>query len=61
MATNGQDGFLTVRLENVPRERNKAADALANRGVDDWLAGPGAGWTPDPPRARLFGGEEPSS
>jgi ribonuclease H / adenosylcobalamin/alpha-ribazole phosphatase len=46
--------FPTIRLENVPRERNKAADRLANLGVDEWLLGEGADWTPDPPPARLF-------
>ncbi len=29
--------FERVRLEHVPRERNKEADRLANEGVDDWL------------------------
>ena len=32
-------GFRRVEFEHVPRERNAAADALANQGVDDWLAG----------------------
>jgi ribonuclease HI len=31
--------FEDVRLEHVPREENRAADRLANEGVDDWLAG----------------------
>ena len=31
-------GFPKVKLEHVPRERNKQADALANEGVDEWLA-----------------------
>ena len=31
--------FEEVRLEHVPREENRAADRLANEGVDDWLAG----------------------
>ncbi len=31
--------FDEVRLEHVPREENRAADRLANEGVDDWLAG----------------------
>jgi ribonuclease HI len=31
-------GFAKVKLEHVPRERNKQADALANEGVDEWLA-----------------------
>ena len=30
--------FDRVDLEHVPRERNSAADALANLGVDRWLA-----------------------
>ena len=30
--------FDRVDLEHVPRERNAAADALANLGVDRWLA-----------------------
>jgi ribonuclease HI len=40
----------SVDLEHVPREENADADALANQGVEEWLAGhawdrPG----PDPP------------
>jgi len=35
------EGFEEVRFEHVPRERNAAADRLANRGVDEWLAGEG--------------------
>jgi ribonuclease HI len=31
-------GFPKVKLEHVPRERNKQADTLANEGVDEWLA-----------------------
>jgi ribonuclease HI len=31
--------FRSVEFEHVPRDRNAAADALANQGVDDWLAG----------------------
>lgn len=30
-----------VDFEHVPREENADADALANEGVDAWLAGPG--------------------
>jgi ribonuclease HI len=30
-----------VAFEHVPRELNREADRLANRGVDEWLAGPG--------------------
>jgi ribonuclease HI len=32
-------GFRRIRFEHVPRERNAAADRLANEGVDGWLAG----------------------
>jgi ribonuclease HI len=31
--------FSRVEFEHVPRERNAHADRLANKGVDDWLAG----------------------
>ena len=41
--------FEEVGLEHVPRERNRAADAMANRGVDEWLAGPGHGYRPPGP------------
>ena len=34
-------GFHRVEYEHVPRAQNAAADALANKGVDDWLAGLG--------------------
>ena len=34
-------GFARIRYEHVPRERNTAADALANAGVDAWLAAGG--------------------
>ena len=47
-------GFSRVRYEHVPRERNKAADRLANRGVDGWLAGEGAGYEPPGPAPRLW-------
>jgi len=46
--------FDEVTLEHVPRERNTAADELANRGVDEWLAGPGADYEPEPPPPPLF-------
>ena len=52
--------FPSVRLEHVPREQNKHADRLANRGVDEWLAGEGAEWKADPPSATLFEADEPS-
>ena len=32
-------GFERVSFQHVPREENSAADALANLGVDRWLAG----------------------
>jgi ribonuclease HI len=31
--------FDRVEFEHVPRAQNAAADALANQGADDWLAG----------------------
>ena len=31
-------GFRRFRLQHVPRERNREADAAANEGVDAWLA-----------------------
>ena len=37
-------GFSRIRYEHVRRELNTAADALANAGVDAWLA---AGGVPD--------------
>ena len=49
-----QRGFRSVRFEHVPRARNAEADTLANRGVDDWLAGPGRGHTRPRPAPRLF-------
>jgi len=36
-------GFDAVAYEHVPRGLNKHADRLANRGVDEWLRGPGRG------------------
>jgi len=42
--------FVRVSYEHVPRELNKEADRLANRGVDEWLSGQGASWSP-PERA----------
>lgn len=32
-------GFERVSFQHVPRDENSAADALANLGVDRWLAG----------------------
>jgi ribonuclease HI len=49
--------FQSVSLEHVPREYNREADRLANRGVDEWLAGPGKGYVPAGPSPVLF---EPS-
>jgi probable phosphoglycerate mutase len=37
--------FATISYEHVPREANKEADRMANRGVDEWLAGEGASWS----------------
>ena len=50
--------FEQVRFEHVRRERNVEADALANRGVDEWLAGEGASWERSPPSPRLWEPEE---
>ena len=50
--------FEEVRFEHVRRERNVEADALANRGVEDWLAGEGATWERSPPSPRLWELEE---
>ncbi len=50
------DGFRRIRYEHVPRERNKEADRLANRGVDEWLANEGARWEPRG-APRLWGSE----
>jgi probable phosphoglycerate mutase len=47
-------GFRQVRFEHVRRERNVEADRLANRGVDEWLAGEGASWERPPPSPRLW-------
>jgi ribonuclease HI len=48
-------GFDSVGFEHVPRELNREADRLANRGVERWLAGPGPGYRPRGPDPRLFG------
>jgi ribonuclease H / adenosylcobalamin/alpha-ribazole phosphatase len=49
-------GFEKVRFEHVPRERNKVADRLANRGVDEWLRSRGgAPFEADEPSPDLFG------
>jgi ribonuclease H / adenosylcobalamin/alpha-ribazole phosphatase len=48
------EAFEEVQLEHVRRERNVEADALANRGVDEWLAGEGASWERSAPSPRLW-------
>jgi probable phosphoglycerate mutase len=52
-----QRQFRSVRYEHVRREHNKDADRLANRGVDEWLAGPGRDvrHPPNDPDPDLFG------
>ena len=50
--------FEEVLFEHVRRERNVEADALANRGVDEWLAGEGANWERSPPSPRPWEPEE---
>jgi ribonuclease HI len=42
--------FARVSYEHIPREQNMEADRLANQGVDEWLSGQGASWSP-PERA----------
>ena len=37
--------FSTIRYQHVLREMNGEADRMANRGVDEWLAGEGASWS----------------
>jgi len=46
--------FDGVAFEHVPRELNRDADRLANRGVDEWLAGPGARYRAPGPAPKLF-------
>jgi ribonuclease HI len=50
--------FEEVRFEHVRRERNVEADALANRGVDEWLVGEGASSERSPPSPRRWEPEE---
>jgi ribonuclease HI len=52
------EAFARVGFEHVPREQNADADRLANRGVDEWLAGEGASWERPPPSPRLWEAEE---
>jgi len=35
-ATRLMGGFSDITVAYVPREKNKGADALANKGIDDW-------------------------
>ena len=48
-------GFERVTWEHVPRERNRRADALANRAMDDQgrVGRPQQGAAPDPEQLRL--------
>jgi ribonuclease HI len=46
--------FVDVRFEHVPRELNRDADRLANRGVDEWLAGPGKDYVRTEASPELF-------
>ena len=43
-----------VAFEHVPRELNRDADRLANRGVDMWLSGEGLDWSAPGPSPELF-------
>jgi ribonuclease H / adenosylcobalamin/alpha-ribazole phosphatase len=45
-----------VAFQHVRRERNREADRLANRGVDAWLSGAGAGFSRPEPAPELFPG-----
>ncbi len=47
--------FEQVLFEHVPREFNRDADRLANRGVEQWLAGPGRDYHQPEPAPDLFG------
>jgi broad specificity phosphatase PhoE/ribonuclease HI len=46
------DGFAAVTFEWIPRERNKLADALANRAMDEAAGKPVADVVPHEPAAR---------
>lgn len=48
--------FEHARIEHIPREMNTDADRMANQGVDEWLAGEGAGYTAPGPDPQLFEG-----
>lgn len=43
-----------VAYEHVPREFNREADRMANRGVDEWVAGEGSGYRQPGPPPELF-------
>lgn len=47
-------GFRRIRYEHVPRERNRDADRLANRGVDEWLAAGGRAVSRKPRQEALW-------
>jgi ribonuclease HI len=46
--------FEQVDFEHIRRELNQEADRLANRGVDEWLAGPGRSYRRPEPAPHLF-------
>jgi ribonuclease HI len=46
--------FEQVDFEHIRRELNREADRLANRGVDEWLAGPGRSYRRPEPAPHLF-------
>ena len=46
--------FARVEYRHVPREQNREADRLANRGVDEWLAAQGADYRPAEPAPKLW-------
>lgn len=47
-------GFAKIGFEHVLREENREPDRMANRGVDEWLTGEGAGWSAPERAARLW-------
>jgi ribonuclease HI len=51
-------GFAAISYEHVPREENREADRMANRGVDEWLAGEGASWSAPGKAPSLWEGPE---
>jgi probable phosphoglycerate mutase len=46
--------FGRIAYESVPREANSEADLLANRGIDEWIAGNPDFVQPEPPQPELF-------